>query len=226
MRLLILFCLILTSSLMATTKVIVGIAGGTGSGKTTLSEKILETFPDRAVLICQDSYYRGFSHLAEEERSRQNFDHPDSIDFDLLKSHLLLLKNNKPIEVPIYNFRNYARENYTQSIEPAEIIILEGILLFAVPEIRALCDLKIFVETDDDIRLLRRMERDMNERARNFESVRDQYITTVKPMHYAFVEPSKRHADVIFPSLTRNEAGIAMILSSLKEDLDYIANRQ
>ena len=225
MRLLTLFCLILTSSLMANTKVIVGIAGGTGSGKTTLSEKILETFPDCAILISQDSYYKDLSHLTEEERSHQNFDHPDSIDFELLKSHLNLLKNNKPIEIPIYNFRVHARENYTKTILPAKIIVLEGILLFAVPEIRELCDLKIFVETDDDIRLLRRIERDMSERGRNFESIRDQYITTVKPMHDAFVEPSKRYADVIFPSLKRNDAGLAMIISSLKKDLDYLATR-
>ncbi len=207
-------------------KLVVGIAGGTGSGKTTLAEKLLETFSDRAILITQDDYYKDLTHLEKEDRAKQNFDHPDSIDFELLKQHLIALKQNHSIEKPLYNFCEHARENKTQLVKPADIIILEGILIFAVQEIRELCDLKIFVETDDDIRLLRRIERDMNERERDFLSIRDQYMTTVKPMHDAFVEPSKRYADVIIPTMRRNENGIALIISSLKKDLDFLAQRQ
>jgi uridine kinase len=215
-----------TTSLFASPRLIVGIAGGTGSGKTTLAEKLLETFSDRAILITQDDYYKDLTHLNKEERAKQNFDHPDSIDFDLLKQHLLQLKDNHPIQKPSYNFCDHAREPLTQTVKPADIVIIEGILIFAVPEIRELCDLKIFVETDDDVRLLRRIERDMNERARDFKSIKEQYMTTVKPMHDAFVEPSKRYADVIIPTIRRNENGIALIISSLKKDLDFLAQRQ
>ncbi len=211
--------------LIATPPLIVGIAGGTGSGKTTLAEKLLTTFSHRAALINQDDYYKDLSCLSREERAKQNFDHPNSIDFELLKKHLLSLKDNQSVEVPAYNFCTHSREPLTHTVDPAEIIILEGILLFAVPEIRELCDLKIFVETDDDIRLLRRIERDLNERARDFKSVRDQYVTTVKPMHDAFVEPSKRFADLIIPTGQRNENGIALIVSGLKRDYDLIAQR-
>jgi uridine kinase len=219
------FFLFFTAPLIANHQLVVGIAGGTGSGKTTLSGKLLETFSDRAILINQDDYYKDLSHLSKEERAKQNFDHPDSIDFDLLKTHLLLLKDNQPVEVPVYNFCTHSREAFTHTVNPAEIILIEGILLFAVPEIRELCDLKIFVETDDDIRLLRRIERDLNERARDFKSVRDQYITTVKPMHDTFVEPSKRFADVIIPTRQRNDNGIALIVSGLKRDYDLLAQR-
>ena len=136
------------------------------------------------------------------------------------------LKNNCAIEKPLYNFSEHAREKHTQLVKPAQIIIIEGILLFAVPEVRELFDLKIFVETDDDVRLLRRIERDMTERARDFKSIRDQYMSTVKPMHDAFVEPSKRYADVILPTILRNENGIALIISGLKKDLDFLVQRQ
>jgi len=219
LRLLLSF-LVCAAPLLSTPKLIVGIAGGTGSGKTTLAETILETFSDRAILITQDDYYKDLSHLEESERGKQNFDHPDAIDFALLKEHILQLKENCAIEKPIYNFSHHAREERTQTVIPKEIILLEGILLFAVPEVRDLCDLKIFVETDDDIRLLRRIERDMQERGRTFTNIRDQYITTVKPMHDAFVEPSKRFADLILPTLTRNENGVALIISSLKKSQD------
>lgn len=224
------FLALMVLSLIITTvafaqQLIVGVAGGTGSGKTTLAKKLAQTFSERSVLINQDNYYKDLSHLPEEERGNRNFDHPDSIDFELLKKHLLMLKNNQSIEIPIYNFHHHAREEFTQTVNPAEIIIVEGILLFSVPEIRELFDLKIFLETDDDIRLLRRIERDLQERSRDFNSVRDQYMTTVKPMHDAFVEPSKRHADVIIPTMQRNESGIALIISGLKKDHDSIAGR-
>ncbi|MBI2812046.1 MAG: uridine kinase [Candidatus Melainabacteria bacterium] len=211
---------------MATPRLVIGIAGGTGSGKTTLAERLLETFQDRAVLIKQDDYYKDHSHLTKEQKTKHNFDHPDAIDFDLLKKHLLLLKDNQSIEVPVYNFCTSARELRTQRVNPAEIVIVEGILLFVHPEIRDLCDLKIYVETDDDVRLLRRIERDMRDRARDFQSVRDQYMATVKPMHDAYVEPSKRHADIIIPTVRRNENGVALIVASLKKDLDFLAHHQ
>lgn len=225
MLFLITFFLFFSHSLMAANQLIVGIAGGTGSGKTTLAEKLLNTFSERAVLINQDDYYKDLAHLSKEERAKQNFDHPDSIDFELLNEHLLLLKDQQSVEVPIYNFCTHSREAFTHTVNPAEIIILEGILLFAVPEIRDLCDLKIFLETDNDIRLLRRIERDLHERARDFKSVRDQYMTTVKPMHDAFVEPSKRFADIIIPTRQRNDNGIALIISGLKKDYDLIAQQ-
>ncbi len=220
MRYLIFLILTFIAPLSANPKRIIGIAGGTGSGKTTLAEKIIDTFGSRAVLIKQDDYYKGLSHLSLEERSLQNFDHPDSLDFELLKQHLCQLKADCPIEVPIYNFCIYDREVSTNTVLPAEIIIIEGILLFAVPEIRDMCDLKIFVDADSDVRLLRRMERDMNERGRNLTSIRDQYLKTVKPMHDAFVEPSKRFADVIISTMKRNDGGVALIISALREDLD------
>jgi uridine kinase len=225
MHLFILFLICITSPLFASTKLIVGIAGGTGSGKTTLAEKLLETFADRAILITQDDYYKDLTHLSKEERAKQNFDHPDAIDFKLLKQHIQLLKQNQPIEKPLYDFCEHSRKPLTQTVKSADIIIVEGILLFAVPEIRELCDLKIFVETDDDIRLLRRMERDMQERARHFSSIRDQYMATVKPMHEAFVEPSKRYADIIIPTIQHNEKGIALIISSLKKDWELLAKK-
>jgi uridine kinase len=218
----VLLCIFMTSLLTAR-PVIVGIAGGTGSGKTTLAAKLKETFSDRAVLINQDNYYKDLHHMSKKERASQNFDHPDSIDFELLKRHLLLLKEGESIDIPVYNFHTHSREPEAQTLDPAEIIILEGILIFAIPEVRELCDLKIFVETDDDIRLLRRIERDLHERSRDFKSVRDQYMTTVKPMHDTFVEPSKRFADVIIPTREQNN-GIALIISGLKKDYELLAH--
>ncbi len=218
MRYLMMIAFLLSAPLSAT--LMIGVAGGTGSGKTTLADTLLKTFEDRAVVIRQDDYYKDLSHMTKEDRAKQNFDHPDSIDFALLQQHLLSLKNNQQIEVPIYSFCHHSRESSTHTVQPADIIIVEGILLFAVAELRELFDLKIFVETDDDIRLLRRMERDVHERARTFESVRDQYLSTVKPMHDAFVEPSKRYADVIIPTLERNENGIGLIISAIRKNID------
>jgi uridine kinase len=199
-------------------QVVVGIAGGTGSGKTTLANKIMETFSGQAILINQDSYYKDLSHMTLEERKKQNFDHPDAIDFELLKTHLSLLKKGQAIQVPTYDFHTDTRTADILTVEPADIIILEGILIFAVAEIRDLCDLKIFVETDDDIRLLRRIERDMRERGRDLKSIHDQYMATVKPMHDAYVEPSKQYADLIMPTHKHNDKGIALIVSSLKKE--------
>lgn len=198
---------------------IIGIVGGTGSGKTTLAEKIEAAFPEQTVLIYEDRYYRDLSHLSAEERAVRNFDHPDAIEFELLKQHLIDLKEGKAVAMPEYSFHTHSRLPYAQTVQPRPIVVVEGILLFAVPEIRDLFDFKIFVFVDDDIRLLRRMERDMKERSRDFNSVRDQYLATVKPMHDAFVEPSQRFADVIIPTEHHNDRGFSMIVSKIKDEL-------
>ena len=195
-----------------------GIAGGTGSGKTTLAQKIHQAFPE-SILISQDSYYKDISHLPFEERKKTNFDHPNSLEFSLLRQHLVDLKNGQAIEQPIYNFHIHAREKKTERINPAKIVLVEGILLLAIPEVRDLFDIKIFVDTDDDVRILRRIERDMKERSRDFSSVKEQYLKTVKPMHDAFVEPSKKYADIIFPEGGYNKVAISLILAKLSESM-------
>lgn len=204
-------------SVFAKQVVLVGIAGGTGSGKTTLAEKIHQAFPE-AVLISQDSYYKDLSYLPMEERGKKNFDHLDSLDFTLLRKHLINLRNGFPIEQPIYSFHVHARENETKWIEPANIVLVEGILLLAAPEVRDLFDIKIFVDTDDDIRVLRRIERDIQERSRDFVGVKEQYLKTVKPMHHIFVEPSKKYADIIVPGEEHNQVAIDLVLAKLREN--------
>ena len=199
--------------------IIVGIAGGTGSGKTSVTKAIIEDLKKsniHSILLEQDFYYRRNDHLTYEERTLLNYDHPDSIDFDLLEKHILSLKEGHSIEKPIYDFQIHNRIDETEHIEPANLIIVEGILILAIPKIRELFDAKIFVDTDDDERLLRRMERDMKERARSFESIKNQYINTVKPMHLESVEPSKRYADVIIPRGKDNKVGIKMVASRLR----------
>jgi len=203
-------------SLFANPKVIIGIAGGTGSGKTTLAEKIHQAFPG-SILISQDAYYRDLPHLCFDERAKTNFDHPDSLEFSLLQKHLIDLRNDQPIEQPVYNFCIHGREPKKVHIEPADLIIVEGILLFTVPELRDLFDIKIFVDTDDDVRVLRRIERDMKERSRDFASIKTQYLTTVKPMHETFVTPSKKYADIIIPEGGYNQVALSLILAKLNE---------
>lgn len=217
----ILILLVSFSSLQATgqnrPKLIIGVAGGSGSGKTTLAYQLLAIFPDRAVLISQDSYYKDLSYLPHDARAKTNFDHPDSLDFQLLKEHLIALTNDQDVEVPLYNFNTHSRESASRRVTPKDIIIVEGILLFAVPEVRDLFDVKIFLDTDADVRLLRRVERDIKERGRDFQSIYNQYIATVKPMHEAFVEPSKRYADVIIPTFEQNPIALQLLVSHLKE---------
>lgn len=197
--------------------IFVGVAGGTGSGKTTVSNNILQAFNEGEVAIIeQDSYYKNHSHLTYEERSKLNFDHPDSIDFELLISHLIDLKNGNTIEKPIYDFKVHARKSETEQVKPCRIIVVEGILIFAIKELRDIFDIKIFVDTDDDERLLRRIERDIEERGRTFESVKTQYLSTVKPMYLKYVEPSKRHSDIIIPRGGNNSVAINMIVAKLK----------
>lgn len=199
--------------------IIIGIAGGTGSGKTSVTHSIVEDFRaagEDILLLEQDSYYKKNDHLSFSERVLLNYDHPNSIDFDLLEEHIKMLLEGKSIKKPIYNFSEHNRTKETELLEPKKIIIVEGILILAVEKIRKLLDMKIFVDTDDDIRLLRRMERDISERGRSFESIKNQYIETVKPMHLEFVEPSKRYADVIIPRGKDNHVGIKMVSSRLK----------
>lgn len=207
-------------TLSAKESIVIGIAGGTGSGKTTLAHRIQKAFPGQSVLISQDSYYKDIGHLSLEEREKTNFDHPNSLDFDLMVHHLQQLKEGNAIEKPVYNFHTHSPEKFTETVEPNKIIIVEGILIFAVPEVCENCDLKLFVDTDDDVRLLRRIDRDMHERSRTFESVRIQYLTTVKPMHEAFVQPSKKEADLIVPRGGKNKLALDLIIAKLKEDIN------
>ncbi len=200
--------------------ILIGVAGGSGSGKTTVANNLVKAFKaDDAALVEQDAYYKELTNMTLEEKAKVNFDHPDSIEFDLLRRHLLALKNGEVIERPIYDFTTHSRKDGVVKINPSKIIIVEGILIFAVPEIRELFDVKIYVDTDADEMILRRIERDMNERGRSFESVKNQYLTTVKPMYLEFCEPSKRYADIIIPRGGENKVAIDMILSTLRGHL-------
>ena len=200
--------------------IIIGVAGGSGSGKTTIARKLLETFEaEDAVLVEQDAYYKELHIESIDERAKMNFEHPNAIEFELLRENLLDLVHGKTVERPIYDFSTHMRKSEKVIINPSRIIIVEGILIFAVPEIRELFDIKIFVDTDADEMLLRRMERDIKERGRTFESVRDQYLSTVKPMYLEFAEPSKRYADVIIPRGGENKVAINMVIAKMKRYL-------
>lgn len=196
--------------------VLIGIAGGTGSGKTTLAKRLKNTFGDDVVLLCQDFYYNSFDSLTFEERKKLNFDHPDAFDNSLLIEQLKTLKNLKPIDRPTYSFVEYKRLDETVKEEPKPVIILEGILIFENPELAELMDIKVFVDTDADIRLTRRLMRDIHERGRNLDSVINQYLNTVKPMHEAFIEPSKKRADVIIPEGGMNNVAFSMLVDRIK----------
>lgn len=200
--------------------IIIGVAGGSGSGKTTIAHNLIKAFKSEdAVLVEQDAYYKEHNNLSLEERALVNFDHPNSIEFDLLKKHLTELKEGKSIKRPIYDFTTHSRKEEFITIEPSKIIIVEGILIFAIPEIRDMFDVKIFVDTDADEMLLRRIERDINERGRTFDCVKKQYLSTVKPMYLEFAEPSKRYADIIIPRGGENKIAINMVIAKLKRYL-------
>lgn len=199
--------------------VIIGIAGGTGSGKSTIADAIIKEVVDDITIITQDSYYKSFHNLSIEERKKLNFDHPETFDNHLMIKHITSLKNLVPVEMPIYDYTTHLRTNKTIQLKPSKIIIIEGILIFENEELRNLMDIKIFVDTDADIRILRRIKRDMVERKRDLESVIEQYLTTVRPMHIEFVEPSKKYADVILPEGGFNKIGIDMIVSKIKNIL-------
>lgn len=198
---------------------IIGIAGGTGSGKTTLASHIADAFGDKVTVIAHDSYYRAQHHRTLEERSCQNYDHPDAFETELLCQHLDLLAQGVAVEAPIYDYTIHDRAEGTQHIEPRSVIVLEGILLFSDKVLRDYMDLKIFVDTDADERILRRIVRDTKERGRSLESVITQYLSTVKPMHDAFVEPFKRYADIIVPGGGSNPAVLDMIITRIHKQL-------
>lgn len=200
---------------------LIGITGGTGSGKSTVSREILKSIHKKNVAIIeQDSYYKDQSHLSFEERVKTNYDHPFAFDSNLLIQHLVDLINNKPIEKPIYDFEQHTRKKETITVYPKEIIILEGILILADEQIRNLCDIKIFVDTDSDVRVIRRIERDIKERGRTLDSVINQYMTTVRPAHLQFVEPSKKYADIIIPEGGYNKVAIDIIVTKINSILD------
>ncbi len=196
---------------------IVGLAGGTGSGKSTLVHKLLELLAGKSLIVIeQDNYYKANAHLSFEERQRINYDHPSSLDNDLLIEHLRMLRAGQPIEKPQYDFTTHTRRPETVHVEPADVIIVEGILVLENPQLREMMDLKLFVDTDPDVRFIRRLERDIRDRGRTMESVISQYLTTVRPMHLQFVEPSKRYADVIIPEGGLNEQATQMIAARLR----------
>jgi uridine kinase len=199
---------------------IIGICGGTGSGKTTVANRILESVSKgEVVFLQQDSYYRNLDQLPLDYRNVVNFDHPSAIDNELLIEHLRALKQGRPVEIPLYDFKTHSRREETLHVEPQPIIIIEGILIFAEPRLLDEMDIKVYVDTPDDIRFIRRLRRDVAERGRTVESVIEQYLATVRPMHTQFVEPSKRCADVIIPEGGHNLVSISLISGRIRERL-------
>lgn len=199
---------------------IIGISGGTGSGKTTVANRILETVEkSEVVFIQQDSYYRNLKDLPLDYRQLANFDHPDALDNELLVNHIRKLKAGESIELPVYDFRRHTRVAETRLVQPKPIVIVEGILIFIDSRLLEQLDIKVFVDTPDDIRFIRRLRRDIAERGRTVESVIEQYISTVRPMHMQFVEPSKRYADVIIPEGGHNSVSIDLLSGKIREKL-------
>ena len=199
----------------------IGVAGGTGSGKTTIANAILKRVgAEHVAYIPHDAYYRELGHLSPEERARVNFDHPDALETELLIEHLKVLRAGQMVEIPIYDFTTHMRTHETRRVEPAPVILVEGILIFVEPQLRRLLDVKLYVDTDADVRFIRRLQRDVHDRGRSVESVCEQYLTTVRPMHLEFVEPSKRYADVIIPEGGFNEIAIEMVAARIKGLLD------
>ena len=193
---------------------VIGIAGGSGSGKTTVAQEILQRVgPDRIAFLQHDSYYKDLSGLPPTQRAEVNFDHPHSLETDLLIEHIAALRDGQAVEVPIYDFSTHSRTNKTFTVQPRRVILVEGILIFTEASLREMFDVKIFVDTDSDLRLIRRLERDISERGRTTASVIKQYQTTVRPMHLEFVEPSKRYADVIIPEGGFNTAALDMVVA-------------
>ena len=199
---------------------IIGIAGGSGSGKTTVVRAIANKLKENVVVIPQDSYYKDLSHASEEEKRTHNFDHPDSIDFDLMHQQLKELKEGKTVEQPIYSYLTCGRsKDETLTVKPADIIIVEGILIFTDVKLRQLMDIKIFVDADDDDRVMRVISRDIVERGKTVDWVIERYTNTVKPMYLQFIEPSKRYADVIIPQGGHNKVAIEMISATIEKAL-------
>ncbi|MBA4494852.1 uridine kinase [Paenactinomyces guangxiensis] len=203
-----------------TRPVVIGVAGGTGSGKTTVARKIVEQFTDSVVYLEQDAYYKDQSHLTLAQRIQTNYDHPLAFDNDLLIRHLQKLLDYQPIEKPVYDYSLHTRSNQTVPLAPKDVIIIEGILVLEDERLRNLMDIKIFVDTDADVRILRRIERDIQERGRTFESVMNQYLNIVRPMHLQFIEPSKRYADLIIPEGGHNQVAINLLINQIRTYLD------
>jgi uridine kinase len=200
--------------------VLIGITGGTGSGKSTIAREIYQKFGQECIaMIEQDSYYKDQSHLSLEDRCKTNYDHPDAFDTALLLQHLTQLLEGQAIEKPMYDFEVHNRKTETVRVEPRDIIILEGILILQEPEIRNLLDIKIYVDTDADVRIIRRLIRDINERGRTVDSVINQYLNVVRPMHLQFTEPTKRYADIIIPEGGHNKVAIDILVANIKQFL-------
>jgi uridine kinase len=196
--------------------VIVGVAGGTGSGKTTVVREIVRQLGSDVAVIQHDSYYRDRSGVPPEERQRINYDHPDALETALLVEHLHALQNGQPVGVPVYDFPTHTRTSRVTPVAPKRAVVVEGILVLADPDLRSLMDIRIFVDTDPDLRMIRRLQRDVRERGRTMESVVSQYLETVRPMHLEFVEPSKRHAHVIVPEGGENDVAVDMLVSRIR----------
>jgi uridine kinase len=197
--------------------IVIGVAGGTGSGKTTVASRVLDRVgAEHITYIAHDAYYRDLRHLPDRLRAQVNFDHPDALETELLVEHLRRLRAGQPVEIPIYDFTAHTRTDRTQRVEVAAVVIVEGILVFVEPELRELFDVKIYIDTDADVRFIRRLRRDIAERGRSVESVCEQYLSTVRPMHLEFVEPSKRHADVIIPEGGFNEVAIEIVAARIR----------
>ncbi|MGP4061622.1 uridine kinase [Halobacillus sp. H74] len=197
--------------------VVIGVAGGTGSGKTSVTRSIIQRFTDKTLLMLeQDYYYKDQSHLPYEERLETNYDHPLAFDNDLLIDHLEQLIEQKAVEKPVYDYKMHTRSNETIHVEPKEVIIVEGILVLEDERLRDLMDIKVFVDTDADVRIIRRMMRDINERGRTLDSVIDQYINVVRPMHLQFVEPTKRYSDIIIPEGGQNHVAIDLMATKIQ----------
>lgn len=201
--------------------ILLGIAGGTGSGKTTLADKLTRSFgSDEVSILRHDNYYKRHDEMCYEERSKLNYDHPDAFDTELLCEHIKALKEGRSIQMPVYDYSVHNRSDETIQVNPAPVIVLEGILIFAEPNLCELMDIKVFVDTDADVRILRRIVRDVKERGRSLDSVIDQYLTTVKPMHEQFVEPSKRRADIIIPEGGENVVALDMLIQRVRKHLN------
>ena len=204
---------------------IIGIAGGSGSGKSTVARNVADALTSLSVaFIDMDAYYRNLSDMPLEERRRFNWDHPDAFDFDLLTAHLERLANRETIDKPVYDFVSHLRSADAVTVPPSDVIVIDGILLFVDPRVRDLCSVKVFVDADADVRLIRRLKRDISSRGRPLDEIIEQYLSTVQPMHLQFVEPSKRYADIIVPRGGHNSVAIEMIVAKIKQRLGYSAS--
>lgn len=204
--------------------IIIGVAGGTGAGKTTVTDQIYQSVsPDKIAFLHHDSYYKDQSGKPLEERVNTNYDHPESLETELLIKHLRALLTGQTVDVPVYDFAQHTRTKKTEQVQPKPLILVEGILIYTDKALRDLMDIKIFVDTDEDVRFIRRLKRDIAERGRTMESVMEQYLSTVKPMHLQFVEPSKRYADIIIPEGGYNKVALKMITSRVRDLLTEIS---